>query len=783
MRVAALGRRLGWRIGGSPARLAAFFTLLVLLAAAGAIPAGAAIVSTMPEFKVDKNSPMLVEANQLVYDYDKHTVSAVGNVKIYYSGYTLEAERVTYLQTTHRLIAIGSVKLVDPSGIATYADHIDITDNFSDGFVQSLRVDTPDRTHFAAQRAERSGGETTTFVNGVYTACEPCKDHPEKPPTWQVVAKRIIVNHKEKMIYFHGAALQFLGIPIAYVPYFATPDPSVKRKSGLLSPSFGYSAPLGWSITAPYFLALAPSYDLTLTPTYFTRQGFLGQVEWRQRLSNGYFTVHVAGISQNDPAAFLSGGSGTYAQRDFRAAVRTTGDFNINEYWSFGWDGTLATDRTFTRNYAVLNADTATTVSNVHLTGLRDRNYLDIRAMYFQVLTDSPTNPMYDQGRQAAAVPVIDYNHVFDDPVLGGQITLTSNLTNVTRSEDDPFAVPGDPKTYYHGVAGDFLRGTAQVEWKRQIIGPFGQVITPFAYLRGDVFALDSTSAAATPLTGASSATRFMPAVGVEWSLPVMVTAGGATHVFEPIAQLIVRPNEPLAGTLPNEDAQSLVFDTTNLFDYDKYSGYDRVEGGTRLNAGLRYTGTFANGMTAAAMIGQSFQLSGQNSYAQADIADAGNFSGLQTNPSDYVGSVSVDTAIGPRLAASGRFDRDTFSLQRGELSASGTVGAITASANYLYLRQDPNAGVTSPQSVLGASGSVNVFDNFRLYASVALDLNHTNFSRDSIGFAYDNSCLTFSVAYNEARGVDIPTRTLMFNLLLRTLGDSSINADVSKFK
>ena len=66
---------------------------------------------------------------------------------------------------------------------------------------------------------------------------------------------------------------------------------------------------------------------------------------------------------------------------------------------------------------------------------------------------------------------------------------------------------------------------------------------------------------------------------------------------------------------------------------------------------------------------------------------------------------------------------------------------------------------------------------------SVALDLNHTNFSRDSIGFAYDNSCLTFSVAYNEARGVDIPTRTLMFNLLLRTLGDSSINADVSKFK
>ena len=42
---------------------------------------------------------------------------------------------------------------------------------------------------------------------------------------------------------------------------------------------------------------------------------------------------------------------------------------------------------------------------------------------------------------------------------------------------------------------------------------------------------------------------------------------------------------------MPNEDAQSFVFDTTNLFDRDKFSGYDRIEGGTRANLGVRYTG------------------------------------------------------------------------------------------------------------------------------------------------------------------------------------------------
>ena len=73
---------------------------------------------------------MLVESDQLVYDYDNNTVAAVGNVKIYYGGYTLEAEKVSYNKTSGRLIASGHVKLVDPTGSAFYTDYIDITDDF-----------------------------------------------------------------------------------------------------------------------------------------------------------------------------------------------------------------------------------------------------------------------------------------------------------------------------------------------------------------------------------------------------------------------------------------------------------------------------------------------------------------------------------------------------------------------------------------------------------------------------------------------------------------------------
>ncbi len=106
---------------------------------------------------------MLVEAEELVYDYDRDTISAVGNVKIYYIGYTLEADRVSYVKSTGKLIATGNVKMTDPSGLVVYANDIDITEDFRDGFVDSLRVETPDKTYFAAERAERTGGRADRF--------------------------------------------------------------------------------------------------------------------------------------------------------------------------------------------------------------------------------------------------------------------------------------------------------------------------------------------------------------------------------------------------------------------------------------------------------------------------------------------------------------------------------------------------------------------------------------------------------------------------------------------
>ena len=114
----------------------------VLVIVPSSMPASAAqdIVSNVKLQRPDKNARMLVEADQMVYDYDNERVSAVGHVEIYYGDYTLQADKVTYDQKSARLVADGSVRITEPGGNVMTANYVDITEDFRSGFVRSLRV-------------------------------------------------------------------------------------------------------------------------------------------------------------------------------------------------------------------------------------------------------------------------------------------------------------------------------------------------------------------------------------------------------------------------------------------------------------------------------------------------------------------------------------------------------------------------------------------------------------------------------------------------------------------
>jgi LPS-assembly protein len=292
------------------------------------------------------NGQMLVQANEIRYDYTNELVSAVGNVQIYYNGATLEADKVVYDQRSKRLHAEGNARLTEADGKITYGEQLDLSDDFRNGFIDSLRLETLDDTRMAAVRADRTGANYTVFQSGVYTACEACKDDPLKPPLWQVKAVRIIHDEANKMMYFEDAKVEFFGVPLAYFPYFSAPDPSVKRKSGFLMPVITTSSAYGLGIETPYYLALAPNYDLTISPRITTTQGPLVRTEYRQRFEEGSLTFRASGIDQLDPNYFVrNDGSDTPGFREWRGALETQAKFALSPRWTWGFDGVLVSDQ------------------------------------------------------------------------------------------------------------------------------------------------------------------------------------------------------------------------------------------------------------------------------------------------------------------------------------------------------------------------------------------------------------------------------------------------------
>jgi len=775
-----------------------------------------------PKSPAPSDAPMLLQATEIRYDYTNNTVSAVGNVQIYYNGSTVEADEVIYDQKTKRLQARGNVRMTEPDGKITYGQFIDLSDDYRDGFVDSLRLETADDTRFAAARADRVKGNYTVMQNGVYTACEPCKDDPKKPPLWQIEAARIIHDSGEKMIYFEDARVEFFGVPLMYFPFMSQPDPSVTRKSGFLFPNITYGTAYGAGVEIPYFWALAPNYDLSTSLMVTSKEGELFQGVWRQRLMDGSYSIKVAGIFQQDPGYFAGrDGVNSPTANLFRGAVQTAGQFAITDKWLWGWTGLLITDTQFLYDYTLgqflasfdpFHTGVATEgVSQVYLTGVGDRSYFDIRSIYYYGFSGQDI-----QAQIPIIHPVLDYSNVLAQPVAGGELSYKFNLTSLTRQQAEFDAItqnaavndlcaPGNvnitkANCLLRGMPGTFSRASGEVDWRRTFVTDTGQMITPFFVARGDAAQLDllnqpGVSNFINP--NESEVGRAMPAVGVEYRYPFVDVEPWGTQTIEPIAQVILRPNETQIGKFPNEDAHSVVFSDSNLFSIDKFSGWDRVEGGGRVNAGIDYTAQVNKAGYFNVLFGQSYQLYGLNSYSATDLTNTGLESGLDKSVSDYVGRIMYQPNQVFSFTARGRFSSGGFDPGLGENVAAFTPERLefetranfdrwTLQFMYGDYAAQPEIGFLNRREELLTGASVKLTQNWVLLGSVRYDLVAHEFDQTRFGIGYTDDCLlvslNFITSYTYTGTTPTPNDTVMLQFSLRTLGPNELKPISAQF-
>jgi LPS-assembly protein len=337
--------------------------------------------------------------------------------------------------------------------------------------------------------------------------------------------------------------------------------------------------------------------------------------------------------------------------------------------------------------------------------------------------------------------------------------------------------------------SSDSAHALLEANWRRKMIDPIGQVWTPFGYARGDVYRYSDTRDPDTlERVPNDTAARGVAAGGLVYAYPFVAHTAFASHVIEPTAQIIARQNRADQRRLPDEDAKSLVFDDTLLFDVDKFSGYDRFETGTRANVGVQYTLQANNGIHARFVFGRSYHLAGENPYTDPGFDPTARFnfsplSGLDTNRSDYVTGLYLTPFAGFSVITQSRFGEDDWALRRNDTIVQGAYGPLFGSAAYSYTHFDPGLGLFEDQQNISASLGVKLTNHWAVSGTTNYDITDKRRIQDLFQIKYSDECFVLTATYietfveNAALNLK-PDRTLMLRFELKYIGEFNYRTD-----
>lgn len=713
--------------------------VLVAIIAAATLPS--AIAQQVNDAPRQLEQPFVMTAEKVTYDEQLNLVTASGNVEIVQGERILRADTVSYNATDGVVTASGNISLLEPAGDVIFADYLQLDQALTTGIVRGIRILLEDDSRFAANSARRFADERTELTKAVYSPCRLCPEHAQRSPLWQLKAVKIVHDRRQKTIEYKDAVLEVYGVPVAYTPFFRHPDPTVKRKSGFLAPTFGSSSDLGFRVQVPYYWAIAPNRDLTIAPIVTSKERAVLTGEYRELTDRGGYQLAASGTyveKRGDDNERLD-------KDEFRGHLKGRGKFDLNDTWRWGFDAYRATDDTYLRRYDIASDDTLQ--SDLYIEGFRGRNYASASSYAFQGLRLDD-----DPGETPFVAPLLAYHHVGQPEGMGGRGELDLSMASLYRTGGT-----------------DSRRFSARGRWELPYTSSIGEIYTVTAGFYGDLYWLNDHAEANKPRQQPNSGLegRAIPMAALEWRFPVVRNQGTIRQIIEPIVQAVVMPFGGNPGSIPNEDSISFEFDDTNLFSLNRLPGHDRVETGPRLNYGLKAGAYGAGGGSTTMVVGQVLRLKADDTFSAS--------SGLADNRSDYVARVTITPASWLDVTNRVRLDRQSFNLRRNELYFSIGPKNIRLSGSYVKLAGDINAEQADTREELFVAGRASIDENWSITARSRRDITDGGRQiRLAFGTEYQDECITFRVTFDRdfTRDRDVePSTSVNFRVILRHLG------------
>lgn len=556
--------------------------------------------------ELKSDDPVMIESDEVEYDRNEEEVTASGNVLVHQAKRLLRADSIIYNRTKDLIKAHGYGWIRETTGDFLFFDDAELFNEMSDGVVQEPKALLIDESRAAGRIGKLYNKQKTIMWQGVYSPCDVCQTDPDNPPLWQLKASKIIHDKEDQTLTYNNMWMEILGFPTIYTPYFHHPDPSVKRKTGMLLPIYGDDSDLGFLVSAPFFWAIDQSKDLTVVPVITSKGGPILSAEYRQRFANSAIKTSGSFVK---PQSSNNASKRNKLHRKLPPRHRWhlffTSRHELNDDYLLTVDINRASDTTYIRRFPVLFSRTGlkgrqlTLTSTAALERFKPNSYGVIQGYYFQSDTQK-TTPF--------VLPTMTYTYETDPGRLAETWQFDFNFLNLWRQHDIPGVVPRSN-----------VRISGSTGFQIPYVTPLGDIWQLRLWTRGDIYFLKDFDPHPRKFVppgvlshshpGDSIERRLFPQASLTWRFPFINRFECSDWIIEPAAMILggnVRGNRI---QIPNEDSPTLIIDESNLFLPNRFYGYDQVDRGSRVVYGVHNRHYFEGGRKIFFFLGQTVRL------------------------------------------------------------------------------------------------------------------------------------------------------------------------------
>lgn len=699
----------------------------------------------------DENEPVNFSAEKIESNDAQKTITASGKVEIIYKDMRLVTDKLVYNQNTDTVTALGNVVMYNSDGSVIYGNKVSLTDKMSAGTMEGIKVLLRDKSHVSAESFRKKKNNTKLLKNAMYTPCDLCEG---KKPTWQIFARKVQHNENNKNVYYNDAVLKVKNVPVFYAPFFTHPDPSVKRRSGLLMPTFGKSNYLGTFVQPRYFWAVNDQTNIVMSPIFSEDKGIVYDGNYKQYFYNSYNSISASVMRDNDNN-----------HPNNRGNIFAYGRYDINDYWRMTYDLKYVSDYIYLKELSKPYDDDAWLTSNIKFERFSGRNYASIDAYYYKLLSYNLRSKNEGRYREINknkpyVAPLVDVEWYSDPNKYGAYFKNELNTASI-----------------YHQNGSSTQRLTSINSWELPYTSRFGEKYRLVASLKSDVYYVDKYKYQANYpdyLAQSYSGTtgRFFPQAGVQWRLPFVRANENSRQIIEPVIVGILAPNGGnKVDKIPNEDSEDVYFDDTNVLDLDRYAGYDRNDTGSRLSYGLRWSSYGDIIGRTSAFIAQSYQKNRESDFLRS--LDENN----NEHFSDLVGRINAEPNQYFNLTYRYRLDKKTLDAKYSEIGSGFGPSFLKGYMSYIFLRGNTYYTDTYSERkeiYLSLKANLSQYWSFSVYNLRDLNPKHKRSLEHGGSVIYEDECtkwVTMVKKYNSSNPNLDNGYEYTFTFYLKTIG------------